>query len=121
MSSTIKISINTGEELRDNDCVIKLIIPSQCSDISIKYGDEESSQTLIKSTLGQNKTIDVSEEKITQAKQNCLDRNTIKELILKHIKDNNNGSSLPEIRRIFPRYTKDQIQHLLRELKYSAY
>ena len=51
-------------------------------------------------------------------RQKGLDRNTNKELILKHIKDNNKtGSPLSELRQVIPQYTESQIQHLLRELR----
>jgi len=47
-----------------------------------------------------------------------LDRNTNKELILKHIKDNDKtGSPLSELKQVIPQYTQSQIQHLLRELR----
>ena len=58
------------------------------------------------------------EKKGVYTRQRGLDRNTNKELILKHIKDNNEtGTPLSELRQVIPQYTESQIQHLLRELR----
>ena len=118
MSSTIKINIDAEDEFHNNDCVVKLTIPSGHSNISIRCDDGATLKVLSESKPDQNANINVSEKKVSPAKQNGLDRKASKEIILKHIKDNNkNGASLPEIRGLFPHQTKDQVQHLLRELK----
>lgn len=47
-----------------------------------------------------------------------LDRETNKQLLLKHIKDNRKtGSRLKELRDVLPTLSKDQVQTLLREMK----
>ncbi len=47
-----------------------------------------------------------------------LDRETNKQLLLKHIRDNHKtGSRLKELRDVLPALSKDQVQTLLREMK----
>jgi ATP-dependent DNA helicase RecG len=47
-----------------------------------------------------------------------LDKNTNKELVLKHIRDNGkNGTPLSEVQQVLPNYSRYQIQALLRELR----
>ena len=47
-----------------------------------------------------------------------LDRETNKELLLKHIRDNRKeGSQLRELRQVLPALSRDQVQSLLRGLK----
>ena len=47
-----------------------------------------------------------------------LDRETNKELLLKHIQDNRKeGSQLRELRQVLPTLSRDQVQNLLRGLK----
>ena len=47
-----------------------------------------------------------------------LDRNTNKELLLKHIREHNEvGTSFKELQQVLPSHSRNQIQVLMRELK----
>src|ERR1700690_2239180 len=46
-----------------------------------------------------------------------LDRNTNKELLLKHIHANPQGARLSELCQVLPALSEDQVQTLLKELK----
>lgn len=47
-----------------------------------------------------------------------LDRETNKELLMKHIRDNNDtGATFKELQQVLPQLSRDQIQSLMRELK----
>lgn len=57
-------------------------------------------------------------KKGTYTRKRGLDRETNKELILKHIHDNKKeGSPLRELMQVLPSFSKHQVQSLLRELK----
>ena len=54
----------------------------------------------------------------TYTRKRGLDRETNKELLLKHIRDNwKEGSPLRELRQVLPALSRDQVQSLLRSLK----
>ena len=54
----------------------------------------------------------------TYTRKRGLDRETNKELLLKHIRDNRKeGSPLRELRQVLPALSRDQVQSLLRSLK----
>ncbi len=54
----------------------------------------------------------------TYTRKRGLDRETNKELLLKHIRDNRKeGSQLRELRQVLPALSRDQVQSLLRSLK----
>lgn len=50
-----------------------------------------------------------------------LDRDTNKELLLKHIRKNNaDGTPFNELQQVLPRHSRNQIQVLMRELRDSG-
>ena len=58
------------------------------------------------------------DEKGTYTRKRGLDRETNKELLLRHIKDNSNeGSRFSDLKEVLPMLTRPQVQTLLRELK----
>ena len=60
----------------------------------------------------------IAGEKGTYTRRKGLDRETNRQLLLKHIKDNSEqGSPLKELMQVLPSLSKDQIQTLIRELK----
>lgn len=57
-------------------------------------------------------------EKGTYTRQKGLDRDTNKELLLKHIKENSaQGAGLEELQQVLPSLSRNQVQTLVRELK----
>jgi len=60
----------------------------------------------------------IAGEKGTYTRRKGLDRETNRQLLLKHIKDNSEqGSPLKELMQVLPSLSKDQVQTLIRELK----
>lgn len=61
------------------------------------------------------------QRKGTYTRRRGLDRETNKQLLLKHIKDNaQEGSRMDDFRQVLPGHSRSQIQVLLRELKKNA-
>jgi ATP-dependent DNA helicase RecG len=57
-------------------------------------------------------------EKGVYTRQRGLDRETNKELLLKHIRENDGeGSKLSELMQVLPSHSRNQVQKLLKELK----